>query len=1204
MKASLTTATMPKAFVVRAFLPRGIACFIVFVLLLIQVMPAWGGANEATKKKTDTTGYFIPDNNIYQQLPFSQNWSDTSLLSQANNWNGMPGIQGFAHDLGNIIPGSIDPQTWLIQAGGLSLNPNRTNPDSSTVGGVSEFEISDPVIALYSTYSVDISYIVIYLDTTGYFDIQVSYNLRDIDVTSRNAIQRIALQYRIGEIDNYTNLPEGFVADATIGPNLGNLVTPVNVTLPPTTNDQPKVQIRLISIDELGTDEWVGIDDIVVTGTPISNDIPPTISNVTPADQAVTVPFDSSITINFSEAVVPTGDWFTIDCSKSGIHPATAVPAEGAATAFTLTPSSPFVDDESCRVTVVGSQVSDVDWIANPVAADYTWGFLTYDPAVCGTPYTPIHAIQGSGDSTPLSGMLYTEGIVTGNFISGMNGYFIQTPAVDTDADPATSEGIFISVPTSGSMTDVQFGDHVRVYGPVNEHQGMTEITEPTQVTICASGEPVSPIPLLFPPDNGLEPYEGMYVQIETSLTTSQSYFLGRFGQLTLSSGGRLYHPLNGNGLGEDPTLNLQHMLILDDGSSEANPNPIPYLGLDNTRRAGDIVSGLKGIIDQGVIDTASAPGIHYRLQPAALPTIERTNPRSASPEDTQGRLTIASFNLMNYFTTLDISGANPPTARGADSTDEFTRQRDKIISALVAMDADVVGLVEVENNGSSDPLENLVNGLNEATRPQSFAYVQDSAPSPSDGGDNIKTGLLYQPGAVTPIGDSISYQVDSYSGYTPLYDRPPLAQTFNENATGALFTVIVNHFTSRGCDEAAGPDADRGDGQGCWSAKRTAQAEKLLELIETLKVTTPRVLVIGDLNAYGIEGPINTLASGGLIDEIAADVPAPARYSYIFNGQAGYLDHMLATQEFHPAITGATIWHINADEPAVIDYNLEHKSVDLYAATPYRSSDHDPVLIGLSLPTPGLTLGKSVKPAVNLAAGETVTYTLHLTNEGSGAATGVALTDVIPEDLTFDRFISASGAVIKEKVVFWEGDLAPGGSVTITFEATVLPEAGTGDGLVTNTASFITGYGASGWATATFSLRPNLTLAKTVAPASDLLPGDVVTYTLILNNQGMGKATGVELYDCLPAGLSYAGPVYAPGAIYENGALSWSGELGSGKEIILIFRATIDANLQVAGQVITNTATFTSDNAASGSASVNIRVRRLYRLLLPSVIK
>ena len=226
------------------------------------------------------------------------------------------------------------------------------------------------------------------------------------------------------------------------------------------------------------------------------------------------------------------------------------------------------------------------------------------------------------------------------------------------------------------------------------------------------------------------------------------------------------------------------------------------------------------------------------------------------------------------------------------------------------------------------------------------YAYL----PVPSDpaamGTDAIRMAIIYKPAKLTPVGPSLT---DTNS----VNSRPPLAQTFVAT-TGKRFSLIVNHFKSKGsCPTDGSLNTDRGDGQGCWNALRVEQATRSLDFIrqvQTLANDTD-VLSIGDFNANGAEDPIFTMQNGGLVNQIERFVrPKGMPYSFVFDGESGYLDNVLATSTMSSKVTGVTEWHINADEPVIIDYNTDFKTQDLYAPTAYRSSDHDPVIIGLNL--------------------------------------------------------------------------------------------------------------------------------------------------------------------------------------------------------------------------------------------------------------
>jgi uncharacterized repeat protein (TIGR01451 family) len=600
---------------------------------------------------------------------------------------------------------------------------------------------------------------------------------------------------------------------------------------------------------------------------------------------------------------------------------------------------------------------------------NHTYGVTTteYPEPVFGTPVTTyisdrlrIRHIQGEGALSPLNGQPVENisGVVTGLH---NNGFFIQDP--QPDEDWLTSEGVFVLASTTGIVP----GTLITVtQATVSENGLLTSLTSVT-LTQGPGGFVITPTQVSLPVDTDLEPFESMLVTFTQTLTVSQNYFLGRYGQLTLSGQGRMYNPNNGNGLGDTLEYNLRRMIVLDDNTEEQNPTTVPYLGLDPWElRAGFTLESLTGVVDYGIINSSGAR--YYRLQPTLAPVFIPGSTRTPSPDPIEGRLRIASFNVLNYFNGNGLGGGFP-TTRGASTDVEFTRQRAKIILAILALDADVIGLMEMENDGTgpNSALQDLVNGLNENTAPSTYALVSETAP----GTDEIKVSLIYRPAAVTPLGAALNYQVTTHPTYSPLYDRPPLAQLFTENLTGEVFSVVVNHFKSKSsCPSSpTSPDADKG--QGCWNARRTAQANGLLDLLAQLEALDPDVFVIGDLNAYAKEDPVLALEAGGLFNEAERWIPAAENYSYVFDGMAGSLDHALSTSTAYEQVSGATIWHINTDEPAVLDYNMEFNGSPYYATNPYRSSDHDPALLGVDL---GWSVSFEHSSPVNI--GETMVFT------------------------------------------------------------------------------------------------------------------------------------------------------------------------------------------------------------------------------------
>ncbi len=192
-----------------------------------------------------------------------QNWSTTTLIAANDDWSGVPNIMGFLGE-DTFGPG-VDPQTVVTPYATIDLIANQLSNTALTDGGVAEFDgLVNPVVALQGSATAAAPNLVVSVNTTGRSNISISYNLRDIDGTADNAIQPVALQYRIGNTGDFVNVPAGFVADATTGPNVATKVTPVSVILPSTADNQSEVQVRIITTNAVGSNEWVGIEDIVV----------------------------------------------------------------------------------------------------------------------------------------------------------------------------------------------------------------------------------------------------------------------------------------------------------------------------------------------------------------------------------------------------------------------------------------------------------------------------------------------------------------------------------------------------------------------------------------------------------------------------------------------------------------------------------------------------------------------------------------------------------------------------------------------------------------------------------------------------------------------------------------------------------------------------------------------------------------------------
>jgi len=345
-----------------------------------------------------------------------------------------------------------------------------------------------------------------------------------------------------------------------------------------------------------------------------------------------------------------------------------------------------------------------------------------------------------------------------------------------------------------------------------------------------------------------------------------------------------------------------------------------------------------------------------YRIQPVGPIAFNHTNPRTAAPPAVGGDLKIASFNVLNFFngngSGLDGAAGGFPTSRGANNLFEYNRQKAKEVSALAAMNADIVGLMEMENDsGPNSAIADLVAGLNAAVGAGTYAYIDTGV----IGTDEIKVALIYKPASVTPIGTWKIITSATDPRFIDTKNRPSLAQTFQSTANGGRLTVVVQHLKSKSSDCNDLGDPDTGDLQGNCNLTRLNAAKALVDWLATDPTGSgdPDYLLIGDFNAYTFEDPIQWFVTHGytnLIREFGGLEP----YSYVFDGESGYLDQGLASASLAAQTTGATDWHINPDEPTVLDYNTEFKTANqintFYDPGPYRASDHDPVVIGLKL--------------------------------------------------------------------------------------------------------------------------------------------------------------------------------------------------------------------------------------------------------------
>ena len=573
------------------------------------------------------------------------------------------------------------------------------------------------------------------------------------------------------------------------------------------------------------------------------------------------------------------------------------------------------------------------------------------DPIVCAADKTLISAIQGEGNESPLVDTLVElEGIVTADFQGDdeLKGFFVNSLAADEDTTPLTSEGVFVYF----SDTDVNVGDHVRVQGTVDEYFDSTQISDVVQVAVCATGQSVSATKISLPlaSQDDLEAFEGMLVTLDQELVVTNNFGLGRYGEVELATE-RLYQgtqvAMPGDEANAVEVENLTKKILVDDGSTVQNSDPTAYptpgLSAENTLRTGDSVNSVTGALAYSFST--------YRIHPTVAPQFIATNPREDAPElNPEADLRVASFNVLNYFNG-DGQGAGFPTSRGADSLEELVRQEAKLVSAISAMQADVVGLMEIENDGFGEfsAIASLVNALNDADSANEYAFVDFNVNQV--GTDAITTALIYRANKVEEVGSAAITTAAPFD----FSNRTPIAQSFKSLESQEVFTVAVAHLKSKGgCGSASGANEDQNDGQACWNEIRTEGASAFADWLDSKPtgVDDEDIILVGDMNAYAMEDPIRKFDEKGYKNVVAELDGNTLAYSYSFSGRAGSLDHAVATESLLSKVVAAKDWHINADEPIVLDYNVEFKSEGhqstLYSESAYRASDHDPVIVDI----------------------------------------------------------------------------------------------------------------------------------------------------------------------------------------------------------------------------------------------------------------
>lgn len=511
-------------------------------------------------------------------------------------------------------------------------------------------------------------------------------------------------------------------------------------------------------------------------------------------------------------------------------------------------------------------------------------------------PSTNLHALRDH-PALLISHMVTVEGVISAILMAPgqLGGLFIQSLN-----EPV--RGIFVYAPNIPEQRQLKVGTQILIRARLHEFKGQLELSNIDQIWICGQ-HALSPKTVNLTKLDALQlrALEGVLIHITNKMIVIDNHQLAQYGSLTLAP----LRPIKG--IIEQPT---DKYLILDDGSHHANPRPVPYLNYLETRRVGSSLNDLTGILTFAFD--------HFRLHPTQQPQFSDDNPRPpALSMPRAGSLRIASFNIENYFLTQG--------ERGAKNLAVMQEQRAKLIPAILALNADLLALMEVENEPTA--LQDLVNRINrfQPTHEQYLAVAGQR----HWGADAIRVAILFKPSQLRLV----KLLADDRQAN---FIRPPMIASFTTHR-GYPLTVVAAHFKSKaGCPRKGDVD----DSQGCWNQKRLSQSRALRALLHHLKLDNNQLLIMGDLNSYEGEAPLKSLMAHDLHNTIAERVPASQRYTYIYHGLAGALDHILAGKVIDALIERAGIWHINADEPAFLAYDrdwTQNRSI-------YRSSDHDPV--------------------------------------------------------------------------------------------------------------------------------------------------------------------------------------------------------------------------------------------------------------------
>lgn len=900
-----------------------------------------------------------------QSLPYQQNFSGLlhSSTSYPSGWVGWT----VATSVGSFFNTSAP-----IADRALIANSSA----STSTGNVHNY---NGKIGMLNTGSLDLA-LALSLNTLDKANILLRFDAMTIrnpfDSLSNNRIRALGLQYRTDTSGPFKNIPGFEYRNNGVRQTGSGITAPQNlisysIVLPAECDSQSKLQLRWVSRDVSGAGLRpsfaignISVDTASVMFLQVVNNAYEELA-ASPAHIKVRLssPLKSSRSFHYS----------FLGSASFAIDYTAQIETSTASRLITANAGTLSLDSGTSEFFILLTPINDtlVEGLENIrfVVEEAFDAYALKDSAVLlsiiDDEPTPIHMIQGKSLHAQ-KGEYKIEAVVTGVYPKmSPPGFFIQEEDADADISRQSSEALYV---VTDSMPDI--GDKIWLSADVVEHDSFPSYRQcvalPKSILIKSKGNPLPKATLIKLPVDSLsvwEQYEGMLLQFEDTLLVSDNEFLGRFGELTLSAGSLVYQPTqivdpndaiasgtSASGASNVGAINQYlsnrqlHSIVLDDGQS-GSLTSIPFINKENTVRVGSRIASLSGILAYA-FDA-------YRLFPQRLSDVKIEHaPRPLTPSwGDAAELKIASFNVLNYFNG-DGLGAGFPTSRGASSLAEFVRQRDKIIKAIVTLNADILGLIEIENDGTQfgSAIQNLVDGINAYKGAGAYAFVLDGDLKQENNIDEIKCAIIYKTAVVDTLGSAI-LSADT------IFDRPPLAQHFRVKSSDSVFCFLINHFKSKSCTESRGRDRDQNDGQSCFNDKRKKQADALLRFIKDslgAVYKTDKVISLGDYNAYFEEDPLDTIRSSGYV--VLGD---PYSYSYLYKGQLGALDNAIVSASLLPFVQHYAKWNINSVEPPFLGY--EDDVLDtlgdetnfwsyLYADDVFRCSDHDPVLVSLAL--------------------------------------------------------------------------------------------------------------------------------------------------------------------------------------------------------------------------------------------------------------